>query len=79
MEDSILKSTKKILGISPDDDSFDLDVITHINSAFSVLTDLGIGPDTGFAIADDSAVCVEGVGAAAGPDRYPYRGPGGAV
>lgn len=54
MEQSILKSTKKMLGIAPDDDSFDLDVITHINSAFSVLTDLGLGLSTGFVIEDDT-------------------------
>lgn len=42
MDTSILSSTKKILGLDPDDESFDLDVITHINSAFSILSDLGI-------------------------------------
>jgi hypothetical protein len=56
MEQSILKSTKKILGIEPDDTSYDLDIVTHINSAFSTLTDLGLGPDTGYVIADESAV-----------------------
>src|SRR3954465_199526 len=55
MEQSILNSTKKILNVNPDDDSFDLDIITHINSAFSVLTDLGVGPVEGFAIEDDTA------------------------
>jgi hypothetical protein len=54
MEQSILKSTKKILNISPDDTSFDLDIITHINSEFSTLTDLGVGPVGGFAIEDES-------------------------
>jgi hypothetical protein len=53
MEESILKSVKKILGVYPDDDSFDLDIITHINSAFSVLHQLGVGPDDGFYIEDD--------------------------
>jgi hypothetical protein len=55
MEQSILNSTKKLLNISPDDDSFDLDVITHINSEFSVLHDLGVGPVDGFVIEDESA------------------------
>lgn len=50
MEQSILKSTKKVLHIAPDDDSFDLDVLTQINSAFSTLNDLGVGPDLGFAV-----------------------------
>jgi hypothetical protein len=53
MEQSILKSTKKILGIAPDDDSFDLDVITHINAEFSVLHDLGVGPEDGFVIENE--------------------------
>jgi hypothetical protein len=55
MEQSILKSTKKILGVGDDDPSFDLDIITHINSAFSTLTDLGVGPEAGFVIEDDTA------------------------
>lgn len=54
MEQSILNSTKKILNVNPDDDSFDLDIITHINSAFSVLHQLGIGPPDGFFIEDDT-------------------------
>jgi hypothetical protein len=53
MEESILISTKKVLGISPDDDSFDLDIITYINSAFSVLHQLGVGPVNGFMIEDE--------------------------
>lgn len=56
MENSILKSTKKILGLDPEYDVFDLDVITHINSSFSTLTQLGIGPTQGFRIVDDVAV-----------------------
>lgn len=55
MESSILKSIKKILGIGLDDDSFDLDIVIHINSAFSTLQDLGIGPVAGFVIEDDEA------------------------
>lgn len=53
MEQSILKSTKKVLHIAPDDTSFDLDVITQINSAFSTLNDLGVGPDAGFVVDTD--------------------------
>lgn len=50
MEQSILKSTKKILGIAEDYTVFDLDIITHINTAFSTLTQLGVGPVNGFMI-----------------------------
>lgn len=56
MEDSILVVIKKLLGIPEDYTAFDVDVMTHINSAFSTLTQLGIGPATGFMIEDDSAI-----------------------
>jgi hypothetical protein len=56
MSDSILTSTKKILGLPDDYTVFDLDVIMHINSVFSTLNQLGIGPDLGFMIEDKSAV-----------------------
>lgn len=52
MEASILVSTKAMLGIGPDDSSFDVDVLTHINGAFFTLTQLGIGPLTGFVVED---------------------------
>jgi hypothetical protein len=54
MEESILTSTKKILGLSQDYTVFDLDIITHINAAFSILDQLGVGPEGGFAIEDES-------------------------
>ena len=52
MEQSILTSTKKILGIAEDYTVFDLDIITHINTAFSTLAQLGVGPPAGFMIDD---------------------------
>lgn len=55
METSILNSTKKILGIADDYTAFDLDIITHINTALSTLTQLGIGPTVGFMIEDEIA------------------------
>lgn len=56
MEQSILKSTKKILGLAADYTPFDLDVITHINASFSILNQLGVGPIDAFYIEDESAV-----------------------
>ena len=53
MENSILISTKKILGIAEDYEAFDLDVITHINSSLSIVSQLGVGPEEGFVIEDD--------------------------
>ena len=50
--DSILTSIKKLLGIEEHYDHFDLDIITHINSAFMVLNQLGVGPEEGFSIED---------------------------
>lgn len=55
MEPSILKSVKKVLGLDADYTAFDLDIMMHINSVFTILQQLGIGPDTGFAIEDDTA------------------------
>lgn len=53
--ESILTSIKKLLGIVEDYEHFDIDIILHINSAFSILTQLGVGPDEGFAIRDKSS------------------------
>lgn len=53
--DSILDSVKKNLDIQADYDAFDDQIMMHINSAFSTLNQLGIGPDEGFAIEDASA------------------------
>lgn len=55
MEESILTSTKKILGLEKNYVPFDQDIITHINAAFSILNQLGLGPIDGFSISDDSA------------------------
>lgn len=49
-DDSVLDLTKKLVGIHPDDTSFDLDIITHINTVFFALTQIGVGPDEGFMI-----------------------------
>lgn len=50
MEESIFKSVKQALGISPDYDAFDTELIMHINSVFSILNQLGLGPESGFVI-----------------------------
>lgn len=59
MTSSILNSTKKILGLDYSYTAFDTDIITHINAAFSILNQLGIGPEAGFAIEDDEAQWVQ--------------------
>lgn len=55
MTDSILIHTKKLLGLTEDDHSFDMDVILHINSAFQRLNQLGVGPSEIFMIEDSTA------------------------
>ena len=52
--DSILTSIKKLLGISEDDHYFDETIVMHINEAFMVLTQIGVGPSSGFVVTDDT-------------------------
>lgn len=54
MADSILTNVKKIIGIAELDTSFDPDIIMHVNTVLSVLTQLGIGPTDGFMIEDST-------------------------
>lgn len=49
-ESSILDSIKKLLGIQIDENAFDNDIIIHINSVLAALTQMGIGPEEGYAI-----------------------------
>lgn len=53
--DSILDEVKKVLGLAADYTAFDVDIIMHINATFGILADLGVGPEGGFFIADNSA------------------------
>lgn len=48
--ESILTSIKKLLGIEESYNHFDPDLIMHINSVFSILAQIGVGPSDGFAI-----------------------------
>ena len=54
--DSILNSIKKLMGIPADYVAFDMDLIMHINSVFMILNQLGIGPEEGFSITDETSV-----------------------
>lgn len=62
MTDSILITTKKALGISADYEAFDVDIIMYINSVFSTLNQLGVGPAESFAIDDDTSTWAEFIG-----------------
>lgn len=55
MENNILTSIKKLLGVSEEYQEFDTDIIMHINTVFLNLTQLGVGPEEGFSIEDETA------------------------
>ena len=54
IENSILDSTKKVLGVDSEFHHFDIDILMHINSVFAGLIQLGAGPEDGFEIEDSS-------------------------
>lgn len=54
INENILNSIKRLLGIHPDITSFDQDVLLHINSVFSILAQVGVGPATGFTVNTDT-------------------------
>lgn len=60
--DSILTSVKKLLGITEEYEQFDPDLIMHINSVFSILTQIGVGPSEGFSIENKTAVWADFIG-----------------
>lgn len=65
MANSILTEIKKIVGLSSDYTPFDQDIILHINTVFSILNGLGVGPTSGFSIGD-STVTWDDYGAVSG-------------
>lgn len=54
MNDSILNTIKKLIGLDEDYTVFDTDIIIHINSSFWRLRQLGLGVDN-FVIKDKEA------------------------
>lgn len=52
--ESILTTVKVQLGIVENCTDFDQILITHINSVFSILHQLGVGPANGFFITDNN-------------------------
>lgn len=47
---SILDSTKRLLGLDPYSDEFNTDILVHINAAIFTLNQLGIGPAFPFTV-----------------------------
>lgn len=60
--DSILTSIKKLLGLTEEYTVFDADIIIGINTAFSTLNQLGVGPEEGFSIEDANTTWYEFIG-----------------
>ena len=53
--ESILTSIKKSVNLEEDCVDYDTDIIMHINTVFSNLTMLGVGPSSGFRITDNKS------------------------
>ena len=54
--ESILDSVKRHIGVDVDETHFDFDIIIHINSVFSILHQMGVGPETTFSISDNKTI-----------------------
>ena len=50
IEDGILHDVKQLIGQEWDDPTFDLDIVTHINSVFLDLQQIGVGSEEGYSI-----------------------------
>lgn len=53
--ESILTSIKKLLGIAEEYEHFDQDIVMHINTVFMILAQMGVGPENGFTIEDETS------------------------
>ena len=55
MEDSILLTIKPLVNVELDDHDFDTDILVGINTALSVLSQVGVGPMGGLIVEDETA------------------------
>ena len=54
MQDSILMTIRKLVCGDPYADHFNTDLLVHINACFSILNQLGVGPENGFVVTDET-------------------------
>lgn len=54
MQDSILMTIRKLVCGNPYADHFDTNLLVHINACFSILNQLGVGPENGFVVTDET-------------------------
>lgn len=62
MEDRILPSIKKLLGVDDSYEIFDTDILLYINAAIGTLNQIGVGPEDGFMVMDKTATWVTFLG-----------------
>lgn len=56
VQNSILHDVKQMVGQEWDDNTYDLDIIVHINSVFFELQQIGVGDESGFEISDETTL-----------------------
>lgn len=54
MVDSILETVKNSIPIDPECKDFDSDIIMYINAGLATLTQIGVGPEQGYILTDQS-------------------------
>ena len=72
INESILSSVKKVLGIPSDYEHFDQDILLHINSVMSIMHQLGVGPEEGFIVEDDSTTWSDFFGEDVDINKFAY-------
>ena len=57
VEDSILLSIKKLLGMEPEEfDQYDVDITLHINTVIETLNQIGVDMPDGFSVTDKTVL-----------------------
>ena len=57
VEDSILMSIKKLLGIDPEESTqYDVDIMLHINTVIETLNQIGVDKPNGFSVTDKTVL-----------------------
>ena len=54
MQDGMLMTSRSLVCGDPYADHFDTDLLVHINACFSILNQLGVGPENGFVVTDET-------------------------
>lgn len=62
LQESILTSVKKLLGVTEECEEFDPDILMNINAAIFTLRQLGVGPKEGFTVTNKEQTFQEYIG-----------------